>query len=175
MRIRVLLAAFVLCSVSACGGEQPAVETTEPPPVEPATEGAATAAEPQQPALDSDDSPAGTSIIAAGSEFGDMLYDDSGQAIYLFDVESDGEPLCYEQCALAWPPVLTDGEPVAADGVDTELLGTVERTDGTAQVTYNGWPLYFYAAEEPWEVKCHNVFGFGGLWLVVTPEGEAAP
>ena len=36
-----------------------------------------------------------------------MLYDDTGQAIYLFDVETTTEPQCYDDCAAAWPPVLT--------------------------------------------------------------------
>ena len=45
---------------------------------------------------------------------------------------------------------------------------------GTTQVTYGGHPLYFYAHEAKNEVKCHNIRGFGGLWLVVTPQGRAA-
>jgi hypothetical protein len=39
-------------------------------------------------------------------------------------------------------------------------------------VTYGGHPLYFYAHEAKNEVKCHNIRGFGGLWLVVTLKGE---
>lgn len=104
-----------------------------------------------------------------------MLYADDGQPIYLFDIESDGNPRCYGACASDWPPVLTSAPPLAGEGTSDALLGTVERDDGTTQVTYNGWPLYFYAGEGPWEVKCHNVRGYGGLWLVVTPEGEAGP
>ena len=53
---------------------------------------------------------------------------------------------CYEGCAEAWPPVLTEGPPAAA-GVNAELLGTTTRTDGATQVTYGGHPLYFYAHE----------------------------
>ena len=59
-------------------------------------------------------------------------------------------------------------------GTKQNLLGTTKRTDGTTQVTYGGHPLYYYAHEAKNEVKCHNIQGFGGLWLVVTPAGRAA-
>jgi predicted lipoprotein with Yx(FWY)xxD motif len=116
----------------------------------------------------------GTVIKSAKSEFGNMLFDGTGQAIYLFDKEQTTKPECYGACAEAWPPVLTKGSPTAASGTKQDLLGTTKRTDGTTQVTYGGHPLYFYAHEAKNEVKCHNIRGFGGLWLVVTPAGRAA-
>ncbi len=104
-----------------------------------------------------------------------MLFDQRNQAIYLFDAESDGTPACYDECAADWPPVLTEGAPQAAGQVQSGLLGTVQRTDGTTQVTYGGHPLYFYAHEDPGQVLCHDVDEYGGTWLVVTPEGSPAP
>ena len=62
---------------------------------------------------------------------------------------------------------------IARDG-DQRLLDTTKRTDGKTQVTYGGHPLYYYAHEAKNEVKCHNIRGFGGLWLVVTPIGRPA-
>jgi predicted lipoprotein with Yx(FWY)xxD motif len=117
----------------------------------------------------------GTVITVADSEFGPMLFDETGQAIYLFDKEKTPTPECYDVCAKAWPPVLTQGAPVAAAGARADLLGTSPRTDGSTQVTYAGHPLYFYANEGKNEVRCHNVFLNGGLWLVVTPDGQAGP
>jgi predicted lipoprotein with Yx(FWY)xxD motif len=113
--------------------------------------------------------------MTANSNFGAILFDGTGQAIYLFDKERSATPDCYDACAAAWPPVLTKGSPKALGAVKTSLLGTTKRTDGTTQVTYGGHPLYFYAHEGKNEVKCHNVQGFGGLWLVVTAAGKAAP
>ncbi len=113
--------------------------------------------------------------MAAESEFGEMLFDATGQAIYLFDVETTAQPECYGECAVAWPPVLTKGEVVAGRGVDGSLLDTTERSDGTRQVTYNDHPLYFYAHEAPREVRCHDVFMNGGNWYVVRPDGAPAP
>jgi predicted lipoprotein with Yx(FWY)xxD motif len=104
-----------------------------------------------------------------------MLFDDRMQAIYLFDKETTAVPGCYGACADEWPPVLTDGEPVAAGAVRADLLGIAARTDGTTQVTYAGHPLYYYVAEGLGEVKCHNVRQFGGLWLVVGPDGNRRP
>jgi predicted lipoprotein with Yx(FWY)xxD motif len=71
--------------------------------------------------------------------------------------------------------VLTEGPPEADGDVDPTLLSTTERDDGSLQVTYNGHPLYFYNSEGPGEVLCHDVDDYGGTWLVVTPEGDAAP
>jgi predicted lipoprotein with Yx(FWY)xxD motif len=117
----------------------------------------------------------GTTIVVDESEYGPMLYDGTGQAIYMFDVETTADPRCYDDCAVAWPPVLTEGEPVAADGADRALLGTTERADGRLQVTYNDHPLYFYAHEGKHEVLCHDVFLNGGNWYVVQPGGDPAP
>ena len=117
----------------------------------------------------------GTKIVVDDSEYGAMLYDGSGQAMYMFDVETTADPQCYDDCAVAWPPVLTEGEPVAAGGADRALLGTTERADGRVQVTYNDHPLYFYAHEGKHEVLCHDVFLNGGNWFVVQPGGDPAP
>ena len=117
----------------------------------------------------------GTTIVAAQSDFGTILFDDTGQAIYLFDIETTSQPRCYGRCADDWPPVLTDGAPIGGDRVKPSLLGTTPRTPGTTQVTYDGHPLYFYAHEGKREVKCHDVFLNGGNWYAVQPEGSRAP
>jgi len=116
----------------------------------------------------------GVTITTADSEYGQVLFDGSGQAIYLFDRETTAVPNCYDDCAAAWPPVLTTGPPVAANGTMTDLLGTTPRADGSVQVTYAGHPLYYYAHEGKNEVTCHDVVEFGGLWLAVAPTGQAA-
>ena len=111
-------------------------------------------------------------MVLDGSEFGEMLYDANDQAIYVFERDTTGESVCYDECAAAWPPVVTSGEPVAGAGVNASLLGTTERRDGTVQVTYGGKPLYFYAHEAPGEVRCHNVDLNGGFWWVIGADGE---
>jgi predicted lipoprotein with Yx(FWY)xxD motif len=113
-------------------------------------------------------------IIVADSNFGQILYDASGQAIYLFDAEGSDRPQCYGDCAKAWPPVLTKGHPRGTGAVRSRLLGTTQRRDGSMQITYAGHPLYFYAHEGKYQVLCHNVEEFGGTWLVVQPDGRPA-
>lgn len=116
----------------------------------------------------------GITITTGGSDFGTMLYDARGQAIYMWEVEESDKPECYGDCANAWPPVLTEGAPLATGDVNPSLLGTTRRTDGAVQVTYADHPLYYYAHEGPNEVKCHNVATHGGLWWVLTPSGAPA-
>ncbi|MDQ3164546.1 MAG: hypothetical protein M3Q17_00035 [Actinomycetota bacterium] len=116
----------------------------------------------------------GLVVTTADSDFGTMLFDRTGQAIYLFDKESGNRARCYGACAAAWPPVVTRGEPRAAGLVRPGLLGTTERVDGSTQVTYANHPLYYYLRDSKNEVLCHNVTEYGGLWLVVTPNGTPA-
>lgn len=166
-KINTLIAAAAL-ALAGCGtGEQAADEPTGTTTA-PTSAPAATTTKPAP-------KPTGTVVKTADSEFGEMLFDKAGQAIYLFDKEKTSEPECYDACADAWPPVLTKGEPRSAGKVDATLLGTVKRTDGRLQVTYNDHPLYYYAHEAPGEVECHNINLNGGLWFVVTPDGDAAP
>jgi predicted lipoprotein with Yx(FWY)xxD motif len=113
-------------------------------------------------------------ITTGDSEFGTILFDGRGQAIYIWELEDSTKAECYDSCAEAWPPVLTDGAPIAAGDTKSELLGTTKRTDGTTQVTYNGHPLYYYAHEGSGEVKCHNISTHGGLWWVIQPSGNRA-
>src|SRR5688500_16139059 len=54
---------------------------------------------------------AGTTIAVGESEFGAMLFDSDKQAIYIFENDRANESVCYDECAAAWPPVLTKGEP----------------------------------------------------------------
>lgn len=142
----------------------PPTETTEPTPIE----------QTQPTESPSEVAPRGVTITTGDSPFGTMLFDANDQAIYIWELEPTSEAECYGDCARAWPPVLTEGEPVAAGDVRPGLLGTTERRDGSLQVTYNDHPLYFYADEAPGEVKCHNVATHGGLWWVIKPDGDRA-
>ena len=112
-------------------------------------------------------------IVADQSDFGRVLFDANGQAVYVFEIDGPDESNCTSaECVMAWPPVLTEEQPTAGAGVDAGLLGTIRRDDGTLQVTYDQRPLYFYEHERPGEIKCHNVDLHGGLWWVVTPSGD---
>ena len=113
----------------------------------------------------------GTTIKAIDSQFGTILGDGRGQAVYLFDKEQSRRSECYGDCARAWPPVFAKGRPFAGQGTRKRLLGTTRRRNGKRQVTYDGHPLYYYVDDAPGRVLCHDVFEFGGRWLVARPDG----
>jgi predicted lipoprotein with Yx(FWY)xxD motif len=114
-------------------------------------------------------------VVVKDSEFGRVLFDANGQVVYVFEIDDGNRSACTSaECVRAWPPVLTREPPSAGAGADQSLLGTIRRSDGRLQVTYNGRPLYFYEHESPGEIKCHNVDLHGGTWWVVTPRGEPA-
>jgi len=106
------------------------------------------------------------------TEFGTILFAGNGRALYAFTRDRRGGlSRCYGDCAAAWPVYYVKGVLTSGRGARKELLGTVRRRDGRKQVTYNGWPLYYYAHERAGEVKCQNVQTHGGTWLVVRPNG----
>ena len=108
--------------------------------------------------------------LGTNETLGSFLVDDKGMTLYLFTKDTPNTTVCYDKCATAWPPLLTTGAPVAGEGVDASLLGTTDRTDGTVQVTYNGWPLYYYEKDKaPGDVVGQDV---GGVWYVVSAAGE---
>jgi predicted lipoprotein with Yx(FWY)xxD motif len=176
MKVVICALAVGLALLAGCSeDEAPRAEDPTAPAEQSPGDATESATEPPSPTTSSEPAEHGTRLVASASDFGTMLFDETGQAIYLFDVETTSEPRCYDACAEAWPPVLTKGKPVAGEGLDAALLGTVERTDGSTQVTYGGHPLYFYAHEGKNEVLCHDVFLNGGNWYVVQPDGDAAP
>jgi hypothetical protein len=80
---------------------------------------------------------------------------------------------CSGACAIAWPPLRTGGTPAVADGASTGLVGTVERSDGSRQVTYKGHPLYTFSKDQrPADVNGQGVTAFGAAWFAVSPTGN---
>jgi predicted lipoprotein with Yx(FWY)xxD motif len=112
-------------------------------------------------------------LTLRNTRYGRILFDGKSRVLYGFTRDRRGGPSqCYGACARAWPVYFAKGTLQAGNGVNRRLLGTVRRRDGRRQITYNGWPLYYYAHDGPREVKCQNVREFGGLWLVVKPNGR---
>jgi predicted lipoprotein with Yx(FWY)xxD motif len=172
---RLLAAVAILAALAfaACGDDDDENASSGAEAAAEETEAASAGSDQPKPDKEQKAPSAGTEVVAADSQYGSILFDADQQAIYLFDKESSDTSECYGDCAEAWPPVLTDGEPQAGSGIEQGLLDTTERDDGSTQVTYDGHPLYYYAHEEPGQVLCHNVSEFGGLWLVVEPSGVA--
>lgn len=116
-------------------------------------------------------SESGATIKLVATDLGEILADAEGRTLYLFTPDRAGESTCYGGCAAAWPPFTVESTPTVGDGLDASLVGTTMRTDGSEQVTYNGWPLYYYAADAaPGDT---NGEGVNGVWFVVSAEGKA--
>ncbi len=113
---------------------------------------------------------AASATVAVGdSDLGQILVDGEGMSLYMFDPDEQGESTCYDDCATAWPPLTVKGKPVAGEGVDESLLGTVRRDDGSRQVTYDGWPLYLWVQDKaPGDVTGQGV---NDVWWAVAPDG----
>jgi predicted lipoprotein with Yx(FWY)xxD motif len=116
---------------------------------------------------------ASPTLTARSSKYGRILFDGSNRALYAFTRDRRGRPsTCYGACAEAWPPYIVSGSLRAGSGTKRSLFGTTRRRDGKRQLTYRGWPLYYYEHDPVGQVLCQNVFEFGGLWLVVRPSGS---
>ena len=91
-----------------------------------------------------------------------VLTDAKGLTLYWFAPDTRGKSACYGSCAAYWPPVT--GTPSAGPGV-TGTLGTITRTGGTTQATYDGHPLYTYIGDSaPGQASGNNLDLNGGLW-----------
>lgn len=107
--------------------------------------------------------------------YGPIVVDGRGLTLYLF-TKDDGRSRCYGRCARAWPPLFVKRRPRAGAGAKAGLIGTTKRRNGRLQATYAGRPLYFYVDEDdPGEIFCHDVFEYGGTWLLQQPNGEPVP
>jgi predicted lipoprotein with Yx(FWY)xxD motif len=105
---------------------------------------------------------------------GRFLVDGQGHSLYLFEKDERGESYCNDACAAVWPPLETSSTPRGAAGVESAALGTIKRDDGDLQVTYQGHPLYYYAADASTAGKTQGqgVNQFGADWYLVNASGK---
>jgi predicted lipoprotein with Yx(FWY)xxD motif len=102
-----------------------------------------------------------------------VLTNAKGFTLYWFAPDTSTKSNCNGSCASIWPPV--KGPATAGPGV-TGKLGTIKRSDGSIQVTYDGHPLYTYLADTaPGQARGNGINLNGGLWHEVTASGKAAP
>jgi predicted lipoprotein with Yx(FWY)xxD motif len=110
-------------------------------------------------------------ISTRSTSRGTVLTDAKGHTLYWFAIDTPTTSKCSGTCATYWPPVI--GKPTAAAGASLpHALGSITRSDGTVQATYNGHPLYTYAADTaPGMVGGNGLNVSGGLWWAMTPSG----
>ena len=170
-RMGILLAilAMVAAACTANGADEPAA--TNPPTTAPpsTTTTEAVTSTTQAPNTTTSEAAVADGLVAlADSSLGSILVDGDGNVLYLFTPDEQGESVCYDECAGFWPPLV--GEFEAGDGVDAALMGSATRTDGSEQVTYNGWPLYYFANDAaPGDT---NGQGVNEVWYVLDAAGN---
>jgi predicted lipoprotein with Yx(FWY)xxD motif len=110
---------------------------------------------------------------ASAGNLGTILVDSQGRTLYLFGSDSAGKSACFGACASAWPPLRATGKPTAGSGLNASLLGTIPRSDGKPQVTYNGHPLYTFVMDtSPGQTNGQGSTAFGGSWFTLTSAGN---
>ena len=135
---------------------------------------AAPAASPAGGSSSSASASGGTVITTAKSSAGTVLATSSGRAVYLWVKDTGDMSNCNGACAGAWPPVTTTGTATASGGATASEIGTITRSDGTKQVTYDGHPLYYFSGDTgPGTDKGQGIDGFGAKWWLVAPSGSS--
>lgn len=179
----ITLLGSLMAVLSACGtgppatsvvteeADVPSVSSPEPSPTILITEEPILTEEPEATEPPEEQGGDDLTITQADSSLGLILVDPAGSSLYLFLNDNQGESTCYGGCAQTWPPVMVEGDVVASEALDAALIGVTTREDGSSQVTYNGWPLYYYFGDaSPGDT---NGQGLGGVWYLVSATGEA--
>ena len=111
-------------------------------------------------------------VGTTSTSLGRVLVDPRGMTLYAFAADSPHHSVCTGSCLGYWPPAPgADAAKVAASGV-TAKLATIKRSDGTSQLTANGYPVYTYVGDSAaGQTNGQGKNISGGLWWVVSPSG----
>lgn len=101
-------------------------------------------------------------MLTATAALAQMLTDDQGKTLYIFDKDTEGVPTCYDDCATKWPPYLGQAGAELREG-----WTLVKRSDDTQQWAYQGKPLYYYY--EDMAAGDAKGDGVGGVWHTIAP------
>ncbi|TAK57677.1 MAG: hypothetical protein EPO22_11875 [Dehalococcoidia bacterium] len=173
-------AALLAVAAVACGGGSSYGGSSSSPTAKAATSPAAGGASGTAPGGDSGYGggattpaagggvPSSSSLGVGSTSLGQVLVDGTNMTLYVFDKDTanSGKSTCSGQCATNWPPLVVTSVPPIPAGA-TGAVATIARDDGTMQVTYNGMPLYRFAADKaPGDTTGDGV---GGIWHVAKP------
>src|SRR5262249_28578619 len=77
-----------------------------------------------------------------------------GDGLYTNNMAGGSKIACTGQCTSIWVPLNAPagGMPTSSDSSVQAKLGTVKRSDGTSQVTFDGKPLYSFVQDSPGQV-----------------------
>ena len=168
------LAVLALVASACTSGASPS-EAASPTEAASPSAAASEAASPSESASESA-APSGEAveIEANDTAAGEALVGPEGMTLYIFlnDEQGGDTSACSGECLANWPALIVEEgqEATGGEGVDG-TFATITRDDGALQVTYEGWPLYYFAGDEaPGDSNGQDV---GDVWYIATPSGEA--
>ena len=125
-----------------------------------------------QPSSAATSAGAKVSITTHKGPAGTYLTDSQGKSLYMFALDSGGQSMCSGSCATHWPPL--SGASAQTNGAaNAAQAATIQRGDGTTQITYAGHPLYYYAGDaSPGDTNGQGLNQDGGQWWLVAPSGK---
>jgi predicted lipoprotein with Yx(FWY)xxD motif len=161
-----VLAGAAAATIAACGSSAPSSSGSPP----------STTQTTPQPGSSGSSSPAasGAAISTRSTGIGTVLVNAQGRTLYWFAKDTPAMSNCTGSCATYWPPLM--GKPTAASGTSLPKgLGTITRSGGQLQATYDGHPLYTYVSDTSAGMTSGNgLNASGGLWWAMTPSGAKA-
>ena len=110
---------------------------------------------------------------AQNPTLGTIVVDPNGLTVYTWagDTAGAGTSACNDACATAWPAVSADADMAMGMMGMSSGVGSIQRADGSYQVTWNGWPLYRFSRDQaPGDANGDGSNGFGARWSVVHPD-----
>jgi predicted lipoprotein with Yx(FWY)xxD motif len=115
--------------------------------------------------------------LQTSATLGSYLVDKSNRTLYFFSNDPNGQDSCTGGCQAYWPIFNVDN--LTADklgsGLSISDFGSITSVSGKKQVTYKGWPLYYFAPlvngtnvqEAPGQTQGEGV---NNVWFVAKPD-----
>jgi predicted lipoprotein with Yx(FWY)xxD motif len=162
----------IVAACSSSGGGASTAPSVAAPSAS-ASEAAPSASEPAPSESASASAAAGIELKLATGALGTFLTDGAGKTLYMFTPDEDqAAPTCNDACAAKWPALTASAasDVTVGDGLDQSKIKVVDRTDGTKQVVYGEYPLYYFADDSA--AGQTNGQGLNSKWYVVGGDGE---
>lgn len=115
--------------------------------------------------------------LSTSTTLGSYLSDKDGKSLYFFATDAKGQASCTGGCEAVWPPFYVDNLTAEklSSGLTLTDFTTITTTSGKKQLTYKGWPLYYYApsingTNTPETAGQTTGDGVGGVWFIAKPD-----